>query len=381
MALPIGISFYTFESMSYTIGVYRRLAKPARRFSDISCFVSLFPHLVAGPIVRYNVLAERIQYLEHTLDKFSTGVAIFILGFAKKILLANPMGRVADAVFGAAAPLPLDAWVGVIAYAFQIYFDFCGYSDMAIGLDACLIRDTGERPVTLSFRKYYGVLVAAGTSRYPPGLRDYLYLPLGGNRKGRARRYVNLFATMLLGGLWHGAGWTYVFWGGLHGLYLCINHAWQALAGERQLPRGVAAALTFLSVVVAWVFFRATNFTTAVDILKGMAGLHGVALPDAIVRGLGPLGTRLTGLGIEAYLGGGQRFVQNWSWVALGALIAFVMPNTQEFHARLRPALEPVRAGWLRWRPNAAWAIGLGALAAAGILSLSRPSEFLYFQF
>jgi len=134
VTLPIGISFYTFESMSYTIDVYRGIVKPARRFSDISCFVSLFPHLVAGPIVRYNILAEQIACRTHTLDKFTCGIALFILGFAKKILLANPMGAVVDAVFNAASPSPLDAWAGVIAYAFQIYFDFSGYSDMAIGL-------------------------------------------------------------------------------------------------------------------------------------------------------------------------------------------------------------------------------------------------------
>jgi len=134
IVLPIGISFYTFESMSYTIDVYRGIVRQARRFSDISCFVSLFPHLVAGPIVRYNVLAEQIAFRTHTLDKSTAGIAMFILGFAQKILLANPMGKVADSVFGAGAPLPIDAWVGVVAYAFQIYFDFSGYSDMAIGL-------------------------------------------------------------------------------------------------------------------------------------------------------------------------------------------------------------------------------------------------------
>jgi alginate O-acetyltransferase complex protein AlgI len=150
VALPIGISFYTFESMSYTIDVYRGVVEPARRFSDISCFVSLFPHLVAGPIVRYNILAEQIRKRDHTMEKFMAGAAMFMLGFAKKILLANPMGRVADAVFGAAAPLPLDAWAGAIAYAFQIYFDFSGYSDMAIGLGRMFGFVITENSVALS---------------------------------------------------------------------------------------------------------------------------------------------------------------------------------------------------------------------------------------
>ena len=186
VVLPIGISFYTFESMSYTIDVYRGTASPARRFSDISCFVSLFPHLVAGPIVRYNILAEQIQHRTHTLDKFSAGIAMFILGFAKKILLANPMGQVADAVFGAATPLPLDAWIGVIAYAFQIYFDFSGYSDMAIGLGRMfgfVIPENFRSPylsesITDFWRRWH---ISLST-----WLRDYLYLPLGGNRRGPA---------------------------------------------------------------------------------------------------------------------------------------------------------------------------------------------------
>ena len=384
IVLPLGISFFTFTQIAFLVDAHRGKVTEYR-FVHYLLFVTYFPHLIAGPVLHHAEMMPQFDQARNyspRLNNFLIGGSIFIFGLAKKVLLADNLAPHAAAVFeGPGAPSLLIAWGGALAYTFQLYFDFSGYSDMAIGLS----RLFGIR-LPLNFNSPYKASSIVDfwrrwhmtLSRF---LRDYLYLPLGGNRKGRARRYVNLFATMLLGGLWHGAGWTYVFWGGLHGLYLCINHAWQALAGERQLPRGVAAALTFLSVVVAWVFFRAANFTTAVDILKGMAGLHGVALPDAIVRGLGPLGTRLTGLGIEAYLGGGQRFVQNWSWVALGALIAFVMPNTQEFHARLRPALEPVRTGWLRWRPNAVWAIGLGALAAAGILSLSRPSEFLYFQF
>ena len=180
--------------MSYTIDVYRGTASPARRFSDISCFVSLFPHLVAGPIVRYNILAEQIQHRTHTLDKFSAGIAMFILGFAKKILLANPMGQVADAVFGAATPLPLDAWIGVIAYAFQIYFDFSGYSDMAIGLGRMfgfVIPENFRSPylsesITDFWRRWH---ISLST-----WLRDYLYLPLGGNRRGPRRTYINLCA-------------------------------------------------------------------------------------------------------------------------------------------------------------------------------------------
>jgi alginate O-acetyltransferase complex protein AlgI len=200
VVLPIGISFYTFESMSYTIDVYRGIVAPARRFSDISCFVSLFPHLVAGPIVRYNVLAEQIAFRTHTLDKFTAGIAMFVLP-AKKILLANPMGSVADAVFGAAAPLPIDAWVGVIAYAFQIYFDFSGYSDMAIGLGRMfgfVIPENFRSPylaesITDFWRRWH---ISLST-----WLRDYLYVPPASPRP--VARF-NLAVVMLLMA-WHSA--------------------------------------------------------------------------------------------------------------------------------------------------------------------------------
>ena len=198
--LPIGISFYTFESMSYTIDVYRGVVRRARSLSDLACFVSLFPHLVAGPVVRYNVIEEQLIYRNHTLEKFAYGVGIFILGFAKKILLANPMGNVADAVFSAHAPVALDAWFGVTAYAFQIYFDFSGYSDMAVGLSRMfgfVIPKNFNSPylsesITDFWRRWH---ISLST-----WLRDYLYIPLGGNQHGPKRTYFNLR-------LRYGAGW------------------------------------------------------------------------------------------------------------------------------------------------------------------------------
>lgn len=272
IVLPIGISFYTFESMSYTIDVYRGVAKPARRFSDISCFVSLFPHLVAGPIVRYNILAEQIQHRNHTLDKFTAGIAMFILGFAKKILLANPMGQVADAVFGAASPLPVDAWIGAIAYAFQIYFDFSGYSDMAIGLGRMfgfVIPENFRSPylsesITDFWRRWH---ISLST-----WLRDYLYLPLGGNRKGPRRTYFNLAIVMLLGGLWHGAAWQFLVWGGYHGTLLVFERWIGKKSPYEWLPRPGRIIVTFILVLFSWVFFRSPTLGHAVSYLGAMFG-------------------------------------------------------------------------------------------------------------
>lgn len=272
IVLPIGISFYTFESMSYTIDVYRGVARPARRFSDISCFVSLFPHLVAGPIVRYNILAEQIQHRDHTLDKFTAGIAMFILGFAKKILLANPMGQVADAVFGAASPLPVDAWIGAIAYAFQIYFDFSGYSDMAIGLGRMfgfVIPENFRSPylsesITEFWRRWH---ISLST-----WLRDYLYLPLGGNRNGPGRTYVNLAIVMLLGGLWHGAAWQFLVWGAYHGTLLVFERWIGKKSPYEWLPRPGRIIVTFILVLFSWVFFRSPTLGHAVSYLGAMFG-------------------------------------------------------------------------------------------------------------
>lgn len=285
IVLPIGISFYTFESLSYTIDVYRGAATPARRLSDISCFVSLFPHLVAGPIVRYNILAEQIRHREHTIDKFSAGVAMFMLGFAKKILLANPMGRVADAVFSASAPLPVDAWVGVIAYAFQIYFDFSGYSDMAIGLGRMfgfVIPENFRSPylaesITDFWRRWH---ISLST-----WLRDYIYLPLGGNRKGPRRTYINLALVMLIGGLWHGAAWQFVVWGGYHGTLLAFERWMGKRSPYQWLPRWGRVAVTFVLVLFSWVLFRAPNLEHAVMYLGAMLGATASTGAAALLAG------------------------------------------------------------------------------------------------
>jgi alginate O-acetyltransferase complex protein AlgI len=210
VTLPLGISFYTFQSMSYSIDVYRGHARAIRNAVDFACYVSLFPQLVAGPIIRFSEVADQLRERRHTLEKFARGVAMFSLGMGKKVLLANPCGKVADMAFDAGSVVAVDAWYGVLAYAFQIYFDFSGYSDMAIGLGLMLgftFPKNFDSPyraesITDFWRRWHISLSS--------WLRDYLYIPLGGNRRGPWRTYANLAAVMLLGGLWHGAAWNFV---------------------------------------------------------------------------------------------------------------------------------------------------------------------------
>jgi len=273
VVLPIGISFYTFHSLTYILDLYRGHATPAKSFSVFSAFVALFPDLVAGPIIRYKTLVAQLHEREHTVSRFSSGVAIFVVGFAKKILLANPCGQVADAVFHAANPCALDAWVGVLAYAFQIYFDFCGYSDMAVGLGRMLgfeFLKNFDAPyrsesITDLWRRWHISLSSV--------LRDYLYIALGGNRKGEGRTYFNLIVVMLLGGLWHGAKWNFVLWGAFHGVLLALER-WR---GKRSLydmlPRPGRIGLTFLLMLFSWVLFRADNLTAAMEYFRAMFGL------------------------------------------------------------------------------------------------------------
>jgi alginate O-acetyltransferase complex protein AlgI len=272
VALPIGISFYTFQSMSYGIDVYRGEARALRNPIDFLCFVSLFPHLVAGPILRYATLAEQLRSRTFSWTLFARGTAFFSLGMGKKILLANPMAYVADRAFAADVLRWHDGWFGLVAYAFQIYFDFSAYSDMAVGLGLMLgfrlIKNFDDpyraESVTDLWRRWH---ISLST-----WLRDYLYVPLGVNRRGPSRTYVNLFVVMLLGGLWHGASWTFVVWGAIHGTLLALERARGRASLYAGLPRPLRIALTFGLTCLAWVFFRADTLDRAWRYLRGLAG-------------------------------------------------------------------------------------------------------------
>jgi alginate O-acetyltransferase complex protein AlgI len=273
IALPMGISFYTFQALSYTIDVYRGTAPPAKSLFDFGCYIALYPQLVAGPIVRYHTVSEQLVVRSHTWDGFSSGATLFMLGMAKKLLLADPLGVAADAAFAAPSLMPSDAWFGAVAYALQIYFDFSGYSDMAVGLG----RMIGFRFMKNFDSPYRAESITDFWQRWHVSLstflRDYLYVPLGGNRRGPWRTYLNLTIVMLLGGLWHGANWTFVTWGLYHGGLL----AWERMLGKqtvyRFLPRPARIAVTFVLVLFSWILFRATTLAEARSYLGAMAGM------------------------------------------------------------------------------------------------------------
>jgi alginate O-acetyltransferase complex protein AlgI len=325
VALPLGISFYTFQSMSYSLDIYRGRARPLESVVDFALYVSLFPQLVAGPIIRFSELADQLRERAHTFEKFSRGVAFFGLGMAKKVLLANPCGFAADAAFDAGSVNALDAWTGVIAYAFQIYFDFSGYSDMAIGLGLMfgfVFPKNFDSPyraesITDFWRRWH---ISLST-----WLRDYLYLPLGGNRKGPVRTYVNLAIVMLLGGLWHGAAWNFVVWGGIHGAWLAAERAMGKRPFYRTWPRPARMALTFFGVLITWVFFRAADLPAAFRYLASMFGSAEAQPAAALLGAILYTPHSLASLAIAALVVWGAP--QTWDWTrrltAPRALAAF----------------------------------------------------------
>jgi alginate O-acetyltransferase complex protein AlgI len=253
---------------------------------DFLCYVALFPQLVAGPIVRFSEVADQLQSRTHTLQKFARGVSFVCIGLAKKVLLANSCGKVANMAFEANAVTTGDAWVGAVAYAFQIYFDFSAYSDMAIGLGLMLgfmFAKNFDSPyhsasITEFWRRWHISLSS--------WLRDYLYIPLGGNRKGTVRTYVNLMTVMLLGGLWHGASWNFVIWGGIHGGMLAFERAQGKKSFYAGLPHPLKVALTFVIVCFSWVFFRAADLPSAVRYCGSMLGLNNAGPEAHLISGL-----------------------------------------------------------------------------------------------
>jgi len=390
LLLPLGISFYTFTQLAYLVDTYRNEAR-GHDFASYALFVTWFPHLIAGPILHHRemipqfatVFRERLQWRLVLI-----GLSIVSIGLGKKVLLADQVAPFADAVFDRAGLVPLtfaEAWTGALAYAVQIYFDFSGYIDMAIGLSLMF----GVR-LPLNFNSPYKAASIIDfwrrwnmtLSRF---LRDYLYIPLGGNLRGVVRRGVNLMITMLLGGLWHGAGWTFVIWGGLHGLYLIVNHGWRAT--RINLPQGVCVALTFIATVIAWVFFRASDFAGALAVLRPMALANGLSLPTSSASVLAPLeamGLRFDGVFANALF-------PSAALVTIGAMLAMVwlLPNTYEIFRQAQPVIAPadrdrfsaVPAVRLKWQPTWRWGIAIGLLLGVSFTRVGGESPFLYFRF
>ncbi|MBH1983722.1 MAG: MBOAT family protein [Burkholderiales bacterium] len=384
--LPIGISFFTFTQIAFLVDCYRGEVREYR-FIHYVLFVSYFPHLIAGPVLHHRDMMPQFADPANAHPRaanFAIGLSIFTIGLAKKVLIADNLSPLAMPVFAAGAtPTLIEAWIGVLAYTFQLYFDFSGYSDMAIGLS----RLFGVK-LPLNFNSPYKAANIADfwrrwhmtLSRF---LRDYLYIPLGGSHHGEAMRYRNLMLTMLLGGLWHGAGWTFVIWGGLHGLYLVLQQAWQRLFGAAR-AHWWPTLLTFLAVMLAWIFFRAPDVATAWDISGALVGANGVSLP----RGLASHAASLAQWGLHPAFDG-IRWIELAGPglpVLLGAmLLAFKAPNTQEIFFLYEPAIErifqPTGRWAFSWRPTRRWSVGFAALFVACIFGMNRVTEFLYFQF
>ncbi len=374
--LPLGISFYTFIQIAWLVGVYRRQIQP-EGLARHALFSSFFPYVISGPIVRYEQMGPQFDVMSGgTSEGLARGFALFSMGLAKKVVIADSIAVYANAVFSAAEKAwPVtgaEAWLGSLCYTFQLYFDFSGYTDMAIGIGLMLGLHLPEN--FLSPYKSTGIVDFWRRWHVTLGvwLRDFLYIPLGGNRRGRLIQYRNLFLTMLIGGAWHGAGWTFIAWGALHGAMLCVNHFFRARIKGSPLEETLSRlpfrlffiALTFFCLNFCWVVFRSVSIEGAGRMYRAM--FAGPLAADGA-------GGTLSGLLCHHYFQDWQAFFL----LALSAAIVWCLPNSHEiFFGRkdggaVRPAFRPT--GW--------WAAGLALLAFASLTLLSRQSVFLYFQF
>jgi alginate O-acetyltransferase complex protein AlgI len=390
--LPIGISFYTFTQIAYLVDIYQGKSfelDPVRYF----LFVTFFPHLIAGPILHHREMMPQFIRAPNarepnegvTLFLFS-GLAMFSIGLFKKVLIADGNGQIATDIFAASIHSPPDlikAWIGVLAYTAQIYFDFSAYSDMAIGISQMFgikmpinFNSPYKAVSIIDFWKRWHITL----SRF---LRDYLYIPLGGSRRGPARRYLNLMLTMCLGGLWHGAGWTFLVWGTLHGVALAVAHLWADISRKYrslQLPTALTSPLTFAFVAVAWVPFRSIDLSTTFTMWRGMFGLNGLVAPQ-----LGWLGELAARSGLRTAQIGIAR--SDILLIVVSLLIAWFAPNSQQITARFNLGLDSPsydakgKSTRLKLGPNFLSACAIGITLAIAVRTIGGYSEFIYFQF
>ncbi len=280
--LPLGISFLSFQAISYIIDVARKDTLPAKNLIDFLAFVSLFPQLIAGPVLRYKDVGEQFNSRIHSDSKFSEGIKRFIIGLSMKIIIADSVAPIVDRIFSLDQPTFLEAWLGVIGYAIQLLFDFAGYSSMAVGLGLMIgfrFTENFNRPyisfsITEFWRRWHISL-----SRW---LKDYLYIPLGGNRNGTLKTYRNLFLTMVLGGFWHGANWTFLLWGAWHGFFLMVERFFGIGSPQNKITGAISWVYTMLVVLLGWVFFRSADVGQAYRTYKGMVGFANFSLSSEI---------------------------------------------------------------------------------------------------
>lgn len=365
ITLPLGISFFTFTQIAYLVDVYRG---ETEKYSLLtySLFVTFFPHLIAGPILYHKDIIPQFSRLRNFIfshKNMALGLTMFSMGLFKKVIIADKLAPWVNIVFNHADKVTfIEAWAGALSYTLQLYFDFSGYSEMAIGLGLMLnirlpinFNSPYKAKSIIEFWRRWHITLSEF-------LKSYLYIPLGGNRFGNLKKMRNILITMILGGLWHGAGWTYIIWGALHGVYLVINHSWRKLSVE--IPKLFSWLLTFISVVIAWVYFRAMTIHDATNILKTMFGLKGIVLPYSYAikfpvleklnvpfRDLSYIPEGIKELGIIAFL---------IFWV-------FFLPNTNQIIKKYKPT-------WY-------WAIAIVIVIITSLICLNQVSEFLYFQF
>ena len=401
IVLPLAISFFTFQQIAFLVDAYRGEVQETD-FARYGLFVVFFPQLIAGPIVHHREMMP--QFLRsHTntviANNLNRGMTVFAIGLFKKVVLADTLALVANPAFTMAEAQQsltfVDAWTGALAYTFQLYFDFSGYSDMAVGiaimfgisLPLNFYSPYKARSIIEFWRRWHMTL-----SRF---LKDYVYIPLGGNRHGTSRRYTNLLITMLLGGIWHGAGWSFVVWGALHGVFLTVNHAWRNLLQRsrsvflQRITAVIALPLTFLCVVIAWVFFRAPTIDGAQFMLAAM-----VPSVDVLTSGLtwsrdviSPLTNHPITVLLEPF-SNTPAITTIKGLLLASAAVVFLLPNSVNLMGQQHPALPetvPVdqhSPSWkLLWQPNTLWAMCVAVLLFACVLFSNGLSPFLYFQF
>lgn len=373
MVLPLGISFFTFTQIAFLVDAHRGIASEPS-FAKYLLFVTYFPHLIAGPILHHQQMIPQFgnpQIFRLRAESLSVGLSMLTIGMFKKVILADHFAEYANPVFNAGVGVGqlgfAEAWAGALAYSLQLYFDFSGYSDMAIGLSRLFNIDLPtnfnspyKATNIISFWRRWHISLSTF-------LRDYLYIPLGGNRHGTMLRYLNLFLTMLLGGLWHGANWTFVVWGALHGAMLAINHGYHALRRRCEwltLPSPVALCITLLAVVLAWVAFRADTLDTAMNMWQVM-----LSLPEADNW----LQTSASGIRLDRAAYG----------IVVGLAIVLLLPNTQEFMSKYwrNSNDSTIYSSRITWTPAVVLGITFGVIFSLVVMSFGHVSEFLYFRF
>jgi alginate O-acetyltransferase complex protein AlgI len=353
--LPIGLSFYVLQSVSYLIDVWRKDVPVSRDFIAYAAYKAIFSQLIAGPIVRYAEIEQDLKHRVHTLEKFGLGARRFMVGFAMKVLIADTVAPVADAVFALPNPTTAEAWTGAIAYTLQLFFDFAGYSVMAIGLATmCAFRfpENFANPYLAGNIQEFWQRWHMTLSRF---LRDYLYISLGGNRKGPVRTYVNLLLTMVIGGFWHGANWTFILWGFWHGGLLALHRFWRNAMGMPAMPWIIGNLLLVLIVILGWVAFRAHDIHSAFAMYAAMFGHNWGGISDALAWQVTP---------------------DQWWFLGLGIFFVY-LPLLGDRLPLLRQP-EAITGAWRVlwiWWPVAAFFLGM-------VLLYSRAAvPFLYFQF